>query len=82
MIPARTECPGGWTKEYAGYVVSEVHSVRKRSSYICWDEAPEIAASAVNQDQAVIYPVQVQCGTLPCSKYIAGRELTCIVCSK
>jgi len=84
MIPARTQCPDSWTMEYAGYLVSDIHvrSGRQRSSYICWDEAPEVAVGGTNQDEAVIYPVEVQCGTLPCPLYISGRELTCVVCSK
>jgi len=88
MIPARTQCPDGWTSEYAGYLVSESDTMsgqsgnRKRSSYICWDEAPEIALGGTGQNQAVIYPVEVHCGSLPCSAYVSGRELTCIVCSK
>ena len=24
MVPARTQCPDGWTTEYAGYIVSEL----------------------------------------------------------
>jgi len=82
MIPARTQCPDGWTKEYAGYVVSQLHGDRKRSSYICLDEAPEIAVGDSSTWQSVFYPIDVQCGTLPCSVYISGRELTCVVCSK
>ena len=84
MIPARTECPDGWTTEYEGYLVSDSdhEANRKRSSYVCLDEAPEIAAGGASTDQAVIYPVEVTCGTLPCSLYINGRELTCVVCSK
>jgi len=87
MIPARTQCPDGWTTEYAGYLMSEwSNSDRKRSSFICWDQAPEIAAGGIIAEgqtwQAVIYPVEVVCGTLPCSKYITNRELTCVVCSK
>jgi len=86
MIPARIQCPDGWTTEYTGYLVSDYsaktdHS-RKRSTYTCWDEAPEVAVGGRNQSQAVIYPVEVGCGSLPCSEYISGRELTCIVCSK
>jgi len=81
MIPARTQCPDGWTKEYAGYLVSEYKTDRKRSSYICVDEAPEIAVGS-SQWQSISYPVEVQCGSLPCSVYISGRELTCVVCSK
>jgi len=85
MIPARNQCPNGWTTEYEGYLVSQYSGPlqdRKRSSYICWDEAPEVTVGTSGQNQAVIYPVAVQCGSLPCSKYISGRELTCVVCSK
>jgi len=82
MIPARTECPDGWTTEYAGYLVSEAHINRGRSNYICVDEAPEVAIGGKSKSQSLIYPVEVQCGTLPCQLYISGRELTCIVCSK
>jgi len=83
MIPARTQCPDGWTTEYAGYLASEWSaSSRKRSSYVCWDEAPEVAVGGTSQNQAVIYPVEVFCGTLPCPLYPSGKELTCIVCSK
>jgi len=82
MIPARTQCPDGWTSEYAGYLVSEARYDRKRSSYVCWDEAPEVAVGGTAQNNAAIYPVEVLCGSLPCSLYPTGRELTCIVCSK
>ena len=85
MIPARTQCPDGWTMEYAGYLVADYTgstSSHQRSNYMCWDEAPEVAVGGINHDQAVIYPVEVQCGSLPCSLYITGRELTCVVCSK
>jgi len=82
MVPARTQCPDGWKTEYAGYLVSQRHIDRKRSNYICLDEAPEVAVGEINRDQGMIYPVEVRCGTLPCSLYISGRELTCIVCSK
>ena len=85
MIPARTQCPYGWTTEYTGYLVSEYsgsHSYHYRTSYICLDEAPEITDGGRAFNQAMIYPTQVLCGTLPCSFYPTGRELTCVVCSK
>jgi len=85
MIPARTQCPDGWTTEYTGYLVSEYsrsHSYHYRTSYICLDEAPEITDGGRAFNQAMIYPTQVLCGTLPCSFYPTGRELTCVVCSK
>ena len=82
MIPARTQCPDGWTTEYAGYLVSEWTNDRHRSSFVCLDEAPEIAVGGIAQHQAAIYPVEVSCGTVPCSHYVSERELTCVVCSK
>ena len=81
MIPARTQCPDGWSTEYAGYLASAQDS-HKRSSYNCWDEAPEVAVGGTSQNQALVYPVEVKCGSLPCSLYPDGRELTCVVCSK
>jgi len=85
MIPARTHCPDGWTVEYAGYLVSAYTGPLRSSissSYICWDEAPEVAVGGTPQNQALIYPVEVHCGSLPCQVYRDRRELTCVVCSK
>ena len=85
MVPARTQCPEGWATEYAGYLVSAYTgstSSHKDTKYICLDEAPEVAVGGTSQNQALIYPVEVQCGSLPCSVYISGREVTCVVCSK
>jgi len=85
MIPARTQCPNGWTTEYAGYLAADYTAstgAHQRSSYMCWDEAPEVAVGGTSQNQAEIFPVEVHCGSLPCSVYVTGRELTCVVCSK
>jgi len=83
MVPAKAQCPDGWTTEYAGYIVSDAEiPARRRSTYICLDEAPEVAVGGTQKSQSVIYPVEVQCGSLPCSTYISGRELICVVCSK
>jgi len=69
--------------EYAGYLVAtRNHDLHKRSNYICLDEAPEVAVGETAQDQALFVPVEVHCGSLSCSVYPNGRELTCIVCSK
>jgi len=84
MVPSRTQCPDGWTTEYAGYLVSAFTGSNSysRSSYICLDEAPEVGVGPTNQNQALIYLVEVYCGSLPCSVYHNGREVTCVVCSK
>jgi len=83
MVPARTQCPDGWATEYAGYLGSQMSiSTRHRSNYICWDEAPEVSVGGTAQNQALMYPVKVQCGSLPCSVYESGRKLACVVCTK
>jgi len=81
MVPAKMQCPDGWRKEYGGFLVGDLYG-RYRTDYVCFDKAPEIAVGRTNGDQGVIYPVEVICGTLPCSKYINYREMTCVVCSK
>jgi len=92
MVPAAVACPVGWTQEYGGYLMSE-HSYdvddisglsqpRHPTSYVCVDQAPEIATGAVNARQAWLVLVKVGCGTLPCSQFPEGWELACVVCSK
>lgn len=81
MIPARTECPAGWTKEYQGYIVAD-HHLHQKSTFSCMDDAPETGTGGSSRDQSRIYPVEVVCGSLPCSRYPSGHELTCVVCSK
>jgi len=90
MMPASTNCPVGWTREYSGYMMSDYsysegtagYHPRHASSYICGDQAPEIATGGVNHDHAWLLLVSVGCGTLPCSKYPQGWELACVVCTK
>jgi len=83
MIPARTSCPDSWTQEYTGYLMSEhSHPARQTSTYICVDEAPEVAPGPDNLSHAILLFVKVGCGTLPCLKYHNGWEVACVVCSK
>jgi len=83
MMPASTSCPVGWTQEYAGYIMSE-HTLGSRlpTSYICVDDAPEVASGGVTGIQSILLFVKVRCGTLPCSKYHDGWEVACVVCTK
>jgi len=88
MMPARTGCPAGWTHEYSGYLMSEdsfsirTGTIRHGASYVCVDDAPELATGPSSQDQARLFLVKVGCGSLPCSKYEQGAELACVVCTK
>ena len=83
MMPARNDCPSGWTEEYHGYLMTEYYNHKKQRDFICVDQDAEyVAGTKANKDGALLYPVQGQCGSLPCKPYIAGRELTCAVCTK
>ena len=83
MMPARNDCPSGWTEEYHGYLMTEYYKHKKQRDYICVDEDAEyIPGTQANKDGALLYPVQGECGSLPCHPYVDGRELTCAVCTK
>ena len=83
MIPARNACFGDWHLEYEGYLMSNAHRHRGESDYICVDSHPDIIPNSQNNtDGSVIYTVEAVCQGLSCPPYVAGRELTCAVCSK
>lgn len=83
MIPARNDCPSGWTEEYHGYLMADHYNHKHSTSFICIDgEAEFIHGSHSNQNGALMYLVEGACGSLPCLPYVAGRELTCAICTK
>ncbi|XP_066299793.1 uncharacterized protein [Branchiostoma lanceolatum] len=83
MIPARTSCPEGWSKEYSGYLMSERHNHPSNKDFICVDGAPNLrTGSSADNNGGLLYPVETQCGSLPCGPYnTSGYELTCVVCT-
>ena len=85
MMPARNDCPSGWTEEYHGYVVAEKDDHRKSSEYICVDKNAEaVPGSGAKRNGALLYTVESHvCISIssPCH-YVNGRELTCPVCTK
>ena len=83
MIPAKLTCPNGWTKEYSGYLMAERLSHASSKTYVCVDNAPEAREGGrADEDGALFYNVEARCGSLPCPKYKAGWDITCVVCSK
>ncbi|XP_078364886.1 uncharacterized protein LOC144649286 isoform X2 [Oculina patagonica] len=83
IMPARNDCPSGWTEEYHGYLMTENYGHKKQRDFICVDEnAESVPGTKANKNGALLYPVQGQCGALPCGPYVAGREFTCAVCTK
>lgn len=82
MIPATNECPSGWTRDYHGYLMSSSRN-HHASEFVCVDEEAEgLPNSSKNKKGALLFPVEGRCEALSCNKYINGRELTCVVCSK
>ena len=83
MIPARTNCPSSWTREYYGYLMTAHRSDGGRSSYVCVDRAYEPAPNSGGQHNAGhFYHVEATCDSLPCPPYVNYKELTCTVCTK
>ena len=83
MIPAKVHCPTNWTVEYTGYLMTEHHG-NYRSTYECVDKDPESVPglNAWSGNSALFYHVEPVCSGLSCSPYDAGKELTCVVCSR
>lgn len=83
MMPARNDCPSGWTEEYHGYLMTAYRSQKKQHNFICVDEdAESYSGSKAKKHGALMYPVEGVCNSLPCPPYVDGRELTCAVCTK
>ena len=82
MIPARNDCPSGWTLEYKGYLMSTYKTDKGRTQFICVDEDAEGAnGSQPDANSAFLYFVEGRCGSLPCPPYAYGKELACAVCT-
>jgi len=84
MIPARDDCPRGWTEEYHGYLMTEHYNHLSSSNFICVDQKPEsVPGSRKSHNGALLYLVQADCPYFSaCPPYYHGRELTCAVCTK
>ena len=82
MIPGKLSCPGGWTREYSGYLMAEYYKYH-RTTYVCVDKAPEVVQGGkANLNGVLFYNTEAHCGSLPCPNYVEGWEITCVVCSK
>ncbi|XP_064604573.1 short-chain collagen C4-like [Liolophura sinensis] len=82
MIPARLECPSGWTVEYLGFLMA-AHTTHKRTEYVCVDQDPDTHPGTSDSVNAhLLYTVEAACSPLPCPNYVAGYEVTCVVCTK
>ena len=63
--------------------MTSYHGHKKPTDFICIDEDAEyVPGTKADKNGALLYPVETKCGSLPCKPYVAGRELTCAVCTK
>ena len=86
MIPAKTQCPTNWTTEYVGYLMSGAQSLSLPTEYECVDKDPEsvpgLNAVGWNSGSALFDHVEASCNGMACPPYEAGKELTCVVCTR
>ena len=83
MIPATTNCPSGWTREYYGYLMAE-HKSHPRGSFVCIDKFAQPFAGGRGDTPVAhdLFHVEAYCDVIPCPPYDDQKELTCAVCSK
>ena len=83
MIPGRSECYPGWTRQYWGYLMSGHYKLPGANDYYCVDADQEATfGRGANDNGYLLYFVEARCGSLPCPPYNNGWELTCVVCTK
>ena len=84
MVPAKTQCPTDWTREYYGYLMSNNRVNTGRSTYECVDKDPE-SVPGLNADSSpssFIDLTEPYCNGFSCPPYDAQKELTCAVCTR
>ena len=83
MIPANMTCPSSWTQEYRGYLMAG-HADNHRYMFECVDRNPESLPGSAPHDPntARFCHIESTCNALPCPPYVAGKETTCVVCTK
>ena len=83
MIPAKTQCPQSWTREYIGYLMTEYKAGGSyRTEFECVDkDAEALPGSSANFEGALFHFTEGACNNLPCPPYDPQKELTCVVCT-
>ena len=84
MVPAKTECPSSWTREYYGYLTADRnHPVHHRSSFDCVDINPDVVPGEGHHEDAVLFShVTATCRGIDCPPYVANKVVSCVVCTK
>ena len=88
MIPAKSSCPGSWSVQYNGFLVSSNTAAGDHNwqafDYVCLHNDAEYLTEGArrhNDDGHILCPVRAECGSLPCPPYKNGQYITCAVCT-
>ena len=85
MVPGKTSCPVSWTTEYVGYLMSGGQPNNLPTTYECIDRDPEsvpgLDSFGHSSGSGIFTHVEAKCNGMACPPYVAGRELTCVVCT-
>ena len=86
MIPAKTQCPTSWTREYVGYLMSEAQGHNLPTTYECVDKDPEsvpgLNSAGWGSGSGIFNHVEASCNGMACPPYDPEKELTCVVCTR
>ena len=84
MIPGTDQCPGGWTTEYTGWLMSEHYTHKGRTMYVCVDkDAQPLPGLGADRNAALLYHTSIDCNNgIPCPPYVHVKDLACVVCTK
>ena len=81
MIPAKTQCPTGWTLEYWGYLMAGYKDFHT-TTFICVDNRPDVVpGESANTNPSRLYHIEASCDGFDCPPYDPDKELTCVVCT-
>ena len=86
MVPAKTQCPSSWTREYYGYLMAERENGVQfaQSSFTCVDVNPDTIAGEARDTYGThfTYVIATCNDGIPCPPYVASGALSCAVCTK
>ena len=83
MVPGKSKCYAGWTREYSGYLMSGNYNQPSATDNCCVDKDPKnLPGGEANDNGYLLYFVESRCGSLTCPPYVNGREMQCVVCTK
>ena len=60
-IPARTTCPSGWTKEYHGFMMTNLDGKAHPTTYECVDASPEAMPIPSADSGGQLWFVKIDC---------------------